>query len=228
MTDTGLLIHRYLDQELSLEERVQFIARLARDDAFRREVLDLEHLALAASRLPRAVVPPPFVAGVLDRVAPARPGFSAFSKGGRVAAWLLMPHTLRWNWASVSALACIALIALATIVAGRRMDPGQPGQTTADGRPAKVLVRLVVVQPDAETVQLAGDFNGWDASRTPLEPLPGGAWAATILLDPGRYEYMFVVNGREWIADPFAVERSDDGFGSQNAVLDVRPPMGAV
>jgi hypothetical protein len=38
---------------------------------------------------------------------------------------------------------------------------------------------------------------------------------------------MFVVNGEQWIADPFAVERSDDGFGSQNAVLDVRP-AGAV
>jgi hypothetical protein len=35
---------------------------------------------------------------------------------------------------------------------------------------------------------------------------------------------MFVVDGRQWIADPFAAEQSDDGFGSRNAVLEVTPP----
>ena len=63
--------------------------------------------------------------------------------------------------------------------------------------------------------------------RTPLEQTSGGAWTVTIPLQPGRYEYMFVVDGKEWIADPFAVEQSDDGFGSRNAVLDVRPPVEA-
>jgi hypothetical protein len=38
---------------------------------------------------------------------------------------------------------------------------------------------------------------------------------------------MFVVNGEQWVADPFAVEQIDDGFGSRNAVLDVRPPAEA-
>ena len=33
---------------------------------------------------------------------------------------------------------------------------------------------------------------------------------------------MFVVDGTQWIADPFAAEQQDDGFGSRNAVLDVR------
>jgi hypothetical protein len=42
-------------------------------------------------------------------------------------------------------------------------------------------------------------------------------------LQPGRYEYKFVVDG-EGIADPFAAEHNDDGFGSSNAVLEVRPP----
>jgi 1,4-alpha-glucan branching enzyme len=85
----------------------------------------------------------------------------------------------------------------------------------------------VVVQPGATTVQAAGDFNGWDPSRTPLEPAANGAWTATIPLRPGRYEYMFVVDGREWVVDPFAVEHSDDGFGARNAVLEVQPPREA-
>jgi hypothetical protein len=38
---------------------------------------------------------------------------------------------------------------------------------------------------------------------------------------PGRYHYMYVVDGREWVADPLATETSLDGFGGQNSVLDV-------
>jgi 1,4-alpha-glucan branching enzyme len=86
-----------------------------------------------------------------------------------------------------------------------------------------VLVRLVVVHPGARTVQAAGDFNGWNPTETPLEQVSNGAWTVTIPLEPGRYEYQFVVDGEQWIADPFAVEQNDDGFGSRNAVLDVRP-----
>jgi 1,4-alpha-glucan branching enzyme len=77
-------------------------------------------------------------------------------------------------------------------------------------------------------VSVAGDFNGWNPSQTPLEPSAGGAWTVTLPLEPGRYEYMFVVDGQNWIADPFAAERTADGFGSENAVLDVRPQAGTV
>ena len=75
-------------------------------------------------------------------------------------------------------------------------------------------------------VQVAGDFNGWNPARTPLEQVSSGAWTVTLPLEPGRYEYMFVVDGQQWIADPFAAEQSDDGFGSRNAVLEVRPQTG--
>ena len=79
-----------------------------------------------------------------------------------------------------------------------------------------------MLEPGARTVGVAGDFNGWDPVQTLLEPSASGAWTVTLPLEPGRYEYMFVVDGTQWIADPFAAEQQDDGFGSRNAVLDVR------
>jgi 1,4-alpha-glucan branching enzyme len=93
--------------------------------------------------------------------------------------------------------------------------------------PSTVPVRLVVVHPGARSVQVAGDFNQWNPALTPLVEASNGAWTVTISLEPGRYEYMFLVDGREWIADPSALEHNDDGFGSRNAVLDVRPPADA-
>jgi 1,4-alpha-glucan branching enzyme len=130
------------------------------------------------------------------------------------------------------AVACLGVLVIGGVVAGRfssRPAPSPSAVGAGDApvaaaleAPSTTLVRLVVVQPGATTVQVAGDFNGWNPARTSLEQLSNGAWAVTIPLKPGRYEYMFVVDGRQWIADPFAAEQNDDGFGSRNAVLDVR------
>ena len=44
------------------------------------------------------------------------------------------------------------------------------------------------------------------------------------MLPAGQHEYMFVVDGERWVADPLAGRYVDDGFGAgrQNAVLIVR------
>lgn len=48
-----------------------------------------------------------------------------------------------------------------------------------------------------------------------------GMWTATISLKPERSQYMFVIDGKQWIADPLAGEASGDGFGAENEVRDV-------
>jgi Glycogen recognition site of AMP-activated protein kinase len=229
MTDSEHLVQRFVDQELSAEERVRFVARLGRDEGLRQRAIELEQLVLGVSRLPRPAVSDRFVASVMERIAPAP------SIWRRLADTLWAPRDLQWNLAS--AVACLAVLVVGGVVAGRlALRPGRPAVTpgatdapvaAAAATPSTVLVRLVILQPGARTVQVAGDFNGWNPARTSLEQISDGAWAVTIPLKPGRYEYSFVVDGQQWIADPFAAEQSDDGFGSRNAVLDVRPQVGA-
>ena len=72
---------------------------------------------------------------------------------------------------------------------------------------SKILVRLVLLQPGAQSVAVAGDFNGWNPEQTKLEWSEGGMWTVTIPLKPGRYQYMFVIDGKQWIADPWRVKR---------------------
>jgi hypothetical protein len=217
-----LLVQRFIDQELSGEERIELLVELGRDQALRERLIDLERLMLGVADLPRPAVTHEFVARVMERTA-ERP-----STWQRAMDALWTPHAFRWNLAGATAL---AVLLVAGALAGRSVmvtPVSTPAPVaTAPAGPSPVLVRLVVLQPDAMSVALAGDFNGWDPMRTPLEQTSSGAWTVTIPLEPGRYEYMFVVDGKEWIADPFAVEQSDDGFGSRNAVLDVRPPMEA-
>jgi len=231
MTDSEQLVQRFLDQDLSAEERVRFISRLGRDEALRRRTIDLEQLLLDVTKLPRPAVPDGFVAGVMAQTASPQPAPAAQQDWWRrLGRTLWAPRDLRWNLAS-AAFACLVLLVLGAVVVSRGTSPsGQPptasvatAPTGAPGTSPTILVRLVVLQPSAKTVQVAGDFNGWNPATTSLERISDGAWAVTIPLKAGRYEYMFVVDGKQWIADPFAAEQSDDGFGSHNAVLDVRP-----
>jgi hypothetical protein len=236
--DNAELVQRFVDQELSAEERVQLLSRLGRDEVLRRRAIELEQLVLDASRLPRPIVPDGFAASVMERLGPSVvvPAFrpAGPSAWRRLSDALFAPRAVRWNLAGAMVVASVAVLVIAAIVmrSGSRADALaglKPGTTTVAGitpvspAPSPTLVRLVIMRPGAKTVQVAGDFNGWNPARTSLEQISDGAWAVTIQLKPGRYAYMFVVDGKQWIADPFAAEQKDDGFGSRNAVLEVRP-----
>jgi hypothetical protein len=226
ISEPDRLVQRFLDQELTAEERVRFVAQLGRDEALRRRTIELERMLLEVGRLPRPAVPPDFARRVMARTPPAAP--APLSTWRRMIDLFRTPYEFRLSLAG--AVASLLLLVGAGAVGGalmRRPPPSTGQALTAATAPSTVHVRLVVVQPGARIVHVAGDFNGWDPARTPLEPAPGGTWTVTLPLKPGRYEYQFVVDGTEWIADPLAPEQNDDGFGSQNAVLEVRPPSGA-
>jgi hypothetical protein len=56
--------------------------------------------------------------------------------------------------------------------------------------------------PSAGSVHLAGNFNNWNMNADPMVMDESGIWRTVVDLGPGTYEYKFVVNGSEWIADP--------------------------
>ncbi len=224
MDDRDLLIQRFLDQDLTPEERVQFLETVDADPALRRQWLNLEMVVAEAGRLPRIAPSRQFTARVLARL-------DAIPKGmfQRLAELFIAPRTLEWNIAGATAAICVAVVVAAGLmrfVPDRIVEvpvtasPAQPVSVEA-GQTAKVYVRLVLLQPEARSVSVVGDFNGWNPNQTTMEQSGGGVWAATIELKPGRYQYMFVIDGKRWIADPLAKEDAGDGFGSSNAVLDV-------
>ena len=79
--------------------------------------------------------------------------------------------------------------------------------------------------PKASAVCIAGSFNDWHPSATPMIPADEGKWAKELALPPGRYEYRFVVDG-QWVDDPAAKETVPNPFGGWNAVLVVRDAAG--
>ncbi len=64
-------------------------------------------------------------------------------------------------------------------------------------------IEFSYTDPSASSVALAGDFNEWSTSATPLSDEDGdGIWTVVIALPAGSHEYKFVVNGGTWVADP--------------------------
>lgn len=62
------------------------------------------------------------------------------------------------------------------------------------------LVRFVLHAPTAARVALAGDFNGWSRTATPLMYSAGsGTWEAVVALDRARGSYAFVVDDTQWV-----------------------------
>ncbi len=147
---------------------------------------------------------------------------------------------LRWAWvpAAVAALIVVLVAIPQDRAKNRSGDTRSPeraifSQPTSGGDLAAgldgnekppnassgaVSYRFVIRAQDASQVCLAGDFNQWRVCEAPMRRVGEDLWSLSVNLQPGRYEYMFVVDGR-WVTDPNAIAHADDGFGNRNAVL---------
>ena len=87
---------------------------------------------------------------------------------------------------------------------------------------AEVNFSINLGDKENHIVAIAGDFNDWNHEKNLLEdPDRDGTWTGTLKLEPGRYEYMFVLDGEEWVPDPNALRYVKDGFGSRNSILEI-------
>ena len=81
--------------------------------------------------------------------------------------------------------------------------------------------------PDATKVCLAGSFNRWDPEATLMQRNEHGVWSVTLPLDPGRYEYKFVIDGKWRCEEACEGPHGDcphcvpNEFGTRNCVVNV-------
>ncbi len=74
--------------------------------------------------------------------------------------------------------------------------------------------------PEAQSIFLAGTFNGWDTGSTPMTRQEDGTWRTALELAPGQYEYKFVVDG-VWCCDPASERCVPNPFGTMNCTIEV-------
>ena len=111
-----------------------------------------------------------------------------------------------------------------------RTEPQQPKVMTTEAKLSDYYgvnqvndaVAFVTLYPRAESVQIAGDFNGWQPTKLPMEKVgANGVWQASAKLLPGKYRYRLVVDG-QWQQDPYNEITELNPFGGYNSIVEVK------
>ena len=205
------IIHRLLDGELSPEERDEIVREVRGDPGLSAAYGGLLATASLLEKEGPCEAPQGFTASIMRQIPVQAP-----SIGDRLRRFLFEWRELRWNMATALAGAMFIVAALLT-VQYRSAGPAAPPAAEHT-----VTVRLTFYAPQAHEVSVAGDFNRWAVDADRMERRNGGLWTIDLTLQPGRYSYMFVLDGRSWVPDPGAESYQDDGFGGRNAVMRVR------
>jgi len=146
--------------------------------------------------------------------------------------------------AAVALIAAVALPGAAAAAAPPAFPPDLPRLERREGDAAMATLPPSVVATlgedgrwqcrfrfaaprGAERVRLAGSFNHWNPSATPMRPLGDGVFEVDAVLPPGRQLYKFVVatpDGRDrWLHDPRNTMQEPDGHGGANSLLRLGP-----
>lgn len=90
-------------------------------------------------------------------------------------------------------------------------------QTTTKKR----RVKFEFLSEAGSKVFLAGSFNNWSDTAKELKDKNGdGCYSGTLLLEPGEYEYKFVING-SWQIDAENPNFNQNKLGTLNSVVKV-------
>lgn len=82
---------------------------------------------------------------------------------------------------------------------------------------------VLFVQPaeGVRSICVAGDFNGWSPSTTPLRFNPAlNIFEAMVPLSRGRHHYRLVIDGR-WLSDSHNPNTQSNAYGEPNSVVEV-------
>lgn len=87
--------------------------------------------------------------------------------------------------------------------------------------PKKVMggILFQFPSPEARTVEIAGDFNGW-IPETLVHMSGPGIWQKVIPIVKGTYRYKYIVDG-EWSMDPCCPVKRENIFGTFDSYLEL-------
>ena len=107
------------------------------------------------------------------------------------------------------------------VVAKKAAKPAA-AKSAAPAKPVAKEVTFTVHAEKGKNVFVAGEFNGWDPTAKKMAyKAKEGVYAASLKLEPGTYQYKFVIDGT-WCADPENVNSVANDQGTFNSVVVVK------
>lgn len=141
-----------------------------------------------------------------------------------MAGWVWAPRALTLRPAyGLAAVALAVFVWQAQIASAPAPDaPLAGGGTAAAPAVQRMVVEFRLAAPEAGSVSLVGDFNAWRPVHQ-LRRVSDTVWSVSVTLEPGVYDYGFIVDGETLRLDPLA-PRVADGFGGESSRLAVLAP----
>jgi hypothetical protein len=163
-------------------------------------------------RLPQVDPPKEMRKWIMASLPPKKVGLWA-----QMRRFLFQPRTVTFvpiKWAPV----LVGLVMLAVIPSLVHVQ--NPSPTVAESMPVKrATLTFTFEHPNARQVALIGSFNNWVADSGVRTEKQGQRWVFHVDVEPGRYEYAFLVDGEEVVPDPQAIFRHNNGFGTPNSIV---------
>lgn len=178
-----------------------------------------DELGRLIRKVPYAEPSPDLEVRIMARLKTQPPGVAQ-----RIVQWFKEPMTLRVS----PALAVLVMVFC--ILSGGYLTyhyHGGRSYEEAGTSQAGIPVVLYYKGKDARSVAVIGSFNNWNPKGYELEWKGDlGRWALKLHLQPGKHDYVFLINGEKVYPDPDADMIQEDDFGNRNSVLFIKGQNG--
>lgn len=192
------MISQYIDDELSLDDKIEFVRAVHGDVAFQKEAVALLAQEKVLRRTLAAKARETPAEALADRRPLARPFFGPLGWSGWAVAGLLL------------------FILAGTVLRESRVV--EPSPSIAG--PATRLHRFVIFKPGIASAEISGSFTGW--RKVPLRPATtDGYWEVTLELEAGEHRFVYILDNETLFPDPTVPARETDDFGASNSILRV-------
>lgn len=190
------LISMFIDNELDLEEKIDFVETVHGEQAFKVETIDL----LEQEKLLHAEM--------VHRMPRVRMPVKTESERGFLIPWL-----------RPAALFSAGLALGAAVLFIWPISAPVPMPSTVVSR--EIPHRFIIYRPDVDQADIIGTFTRWQP--IPMKKIgASGYWGLTINLPAGEYQYSYLVEDGQQIIDPTVPERIQDDFGGENSIITIK------
>lgn len=191
-------ISMYIDNELSLDEKILFVKQCRGENHYADEALSL----LKQEKELNAVV----------NKTPPEVEFVPSHRSQR----FLSTSALGWAIA-----ACLLVLVSFTVMREPTYQLQQEAAHRAASQQSLVPYRFVIQQHDKHSVEITGSFTEWQP--VPLSPTgSNGYWELNLNLPEGEHRYTYIINGSTYLPDPTVPNAESDDFGSANSILKIK------
>lgn len=192
------LISLYIDDEMDLPEKIDFVNEVSADPVFYQEAIALIKQEMLLHQ---------HAADSLSAIMPAEDREE-----------VQKPHSSLFSFLHSRATGLVAMIFLAFLAftTGRLSMPFHAKEPVQ----ANEMHRFVLYLPQTESVKILGSFTNWQP--IPMEPVGNsGYWQLTLKLSKQEHRYSFVTADGHKLIDPTVPLQEKDDFGGANSIIDL-------